>query len=64
MSGSPFALAGAQWGGAISGVTGEGTQELLERIYPHLREIDRQEMEKAVNFLRLKKLSVFRPGGR
>jgi hypothetical protein len=39
-------------------------EELLERIYPHLREIDRKEMEKAVNFLRLKKLSVFRPDGR
>ena len=35
-------------------------EELLERIYPHLREIDRREMEKAVDFLRMKKLSVFR----
>jgi GTPase len=30
---APFALEGAVWGGAISGVTGEGTQELLDRIW-------------------------------
>jgi len=39
-------------------------EELLERIYPHLKGIDRQEMEKAVNFLRMEKLSVFRPTAR
>jgi GTP-binding protein len=32
----PFALDGAGWGGAISGVTGEGTQHLLERIWTML----------------------------
>jgi len=35
-------------------------EELLERIYPHLREIDRREMEQAVDVLRKKRLSVFR----
>lgn len=39
-------------------------EELLERIYPHLKVIDWQEMENAVNFLRMKKLSVFRPSAR
>jgi hypothetical protein len=39
-------------------------EELLERIYPHLKGIDRQEMERAVNFLRTRHLSVFRPSGR
>jgi hypothetical protein len=38
-------------------------EELLERIYPHLREIDRREMERAVDFLRKKQLGVFRPDG-
>jgi hypothetical protein len=37
-------------------------EDLLERIYPHLKEIDRLGMEKAVDFLRTKKLSVFRFG--
>ena len=32
----PVALGGAAWGGAISGVTGEGTQELLDRIWAML----------------------------
>ena len=32
----PFALHGAVWGGAISGVTGEGTRELLDRIWAML----------------------------
>jgi hypothetical protein len=35
-------------------------EDLLERIYPHLREIDRSEMQKRIDFLRSKKLSVFR----
>ena len=29
----PFPLEGARWGGSISGVTGEGTKELLDRIW-------------------------------
>jgi GTP-binding protein len=32
----PFPLDGAAWGGAISGVTGEGTQKLLDRIWTML----------------------------
>ncbi|HET9252703.1 MAG TPA: GTPase ObgE [Candidatus Eisenbacteria bacterium] len=32
----PFALHGAGWGGAVSGVTGEGTKELLDRIWTML----------------------------
>jgi GTP-binding protein len=38
----PVALQGAAWGGAISGVTGEGTQELLDRIWAML-EAERPE---------------------
>ena len=29
----PFPLEGARWGGSISGVTGEGTRELLDQIW-------------------------------
>ncbi|MDH7513938.1 MAG: hypothetical protein QHH14_13405 [Clostridiales bacterium] len=39
-------------------------KELLERIYPHLGEVDWREMERAVEFLRSKRLSVFRPAAR
>ena len=38
----PFALHGATWGGAISGVTGEGTKELLDTIWAML-ESERSE---------------------
>ena len=38
----PFALHGAMWGGAISGVTGAGTKELLDRIWTML-ETERPE---------------------
>ncbi len=37
-------------------------KELLKRIYPHLGEVDWPEMEKSVDFLRTKELSIFRPG--
>jgi GTP-binding protein len=32
----PFALEGATWGGSISGVTGQGTATLLERLWEQL----------------------------
>ncbi len=32
----PFPIGGARWGGAISGVTGQGTKDLLERIWTML----------------------------
>jgi GTP-binding protein len=36
----PFPLSGARWGGAISGATGEGTQELLDLIWSMLGETE------------------------
>jgi hypothetical protein len=36
----PFPLDGAAWGGPISGVTGEGTAELIERLWKTLAEAD------------------------
>ncbi len=35
-------------------------RELLDRIYPHIGEVDWPEMENSVNFLKTKKLSAFR----
>lgn len=40
----PFPLGRAVWGGSISGVTGEGTQELLDRIWTML-DSDRETAE-------------------
>jgi len=37
-TGAPFPLEGARWGGRISGVTGEGTKDLLELIWTMLTE--------------------------
>jgi len=39
-------------------------KELLERIYPHVDEVDWRELENSVNFLKTRKLSVFRRGAR
>lgn len=35
-------------------------KEMWERIYPHLEEIDQEEFERRLNFLKEQKLSVFR----
>ncbi|HSQ60523.1 MAG TPA: GTPase ObgE [Acidobacteriota bacterium] len=35
----PFALEGARWGGSISGVTGQGTAALLERLWELLTSV-------------------------
>jgi hypothetical protein len=39
-------------------------KELLERIYPHVDEVDWREMENSVDFLKTRELSVFRRGAR
>ena len=41
----PFALHGATWGGSISGVTGEGTKELLDRIWTMLESEQPEDSE-------------------